>query len=243
MSFFDDKQEVLKIELTPYGKNLLANGKLKPVFYSFHDDEILYDIQFSNGSELQHSASSRILDETIYLKPQGRIAPVDYTTRNIKPQDETTDNNLFLTILGNSSLNSDYKPAWNLKLLRGSISGTSNYYTGSTVQFLQWPNLSSNIAPYSESFDQQFVSVQSNGTIYAQGIPYTDGQYNTLIPIGVVVHQNRSTINADGKLTINFTAPTREMLGTVTYNGFPLPESEIGINNHSLSSKTNSTIL
>ena len=35
MSFFDDKQEVLKIELTPYGKNLLANGKLKPVFYSF----------------------------------------------------------------------------------------------------------------------------------------------------------------------------------------------------------------
>jgi hypothetical protein len=38
-------------------------------------------------------------------------------------------------------------------------------------------------------------------------------------------------IDADGKLTINFTAPTREMLGTVTYNGFPLPESEIGINN------------
>jgi len=141
MSFFDDKQEVLKIELTPYGKNLLANGKLKPVFYSFHDDEILYDIQFSNGSELQHSASSRILDETIYLKPQGRIAPVDYTTRNIKPQDETTDNNLFLTILGNSSLNSDYKPAWNLKLLRGSISGTSNYYTGSTVQFLPIPQI------------------------------------------------------------------------------------------------------
>ena len=38
-------------------------------------------------------------------------------------------------------------------------------------------------------------------------------------------------IDANKKLTINFTAPTREMLGTVTYNGFPLPESEIGINN------------
>jgi len=30
-------------------------------------------------------------------------------------------------------------------------------------------------------------------------------------------------IDANKKLTINFTAPTREMLGTVTYNGFPLP--------------------
>lgn len=38
-------------------------------------------------------------------------------------------------------------------------------------------------------------------------------------------------IDANKKLTINFTAPTREMIGIVTYDGFPLPESKIGINN------------
>jgi hypothetical protein len=38
-------------------------------------------------------------------------------------------------------------------------------------------------------------------------------------------------IDSNKKLTINFMAPTREMIGSLTYNGFPLPESEIGINN------------
>ena len=65
-----------------------------------------------------------------------------------------------------------------------------------TVQFLQWPNLSASITPLSASFDQSFISVDSTNNIYAQGTPYTDGQYNTLIPIGIVIHQNHSTINA-----------------------------------------------
>ena len=71
---------------------------------------------------------------------------------------------------------------------------TDNPYP--TIQYVNWPNLSSSIAPLSSSYDQQFVSIQSNGTIYTQGTPYNDGQYNTLIPVGIVIHQNRSTINA-----------------------------------------------
>ena len=38
-------------------------------------------------------------------------------------------------------------------------------------------------------------------------------------------------IDSNKKLTINFMAPTREMIGSLTYDKFPLPESEIGINN------------
>jgi hypothetical protein len=38
-------------------------------------------------------------------------------------------------------------------------------------------------------------------------------------------------INKNKQLTVNFMAPTREMLGKVVYNGFPLPESSIGISN------------
>lgn len=65
-----------------------------------------------------------------------------------------------------------------------------------TVTYVNWPNLSASIAPLSSSYDQSFISVESNGTIFAQGTPYTDGQFNTLIPIGIVIHQNHSTINA-----------------------------------------------
>ena len=64
-----------------------------------------------------------------------------------------------------------------------------------TIQYLNWPNLSASIAPLSASYDQQFIGVQSNGTIFAQGTPFNDGQYDTLIPIGIVLHQNHSTIN------------------------------------------------
>jgi len=38
-------------------------------------------------------------------------------------------------------------------------------------------------------------------------------------------------IDSNKKLTVNFMAPTREMVGSLTYDGFPLPESEIGISN------------
>ena len=65
-----------------------------------------------------------------------------------------------------------------------------------TVQFLQWPNLSASIATLSASFDQSFIAINSSTAITVQGTPYEDGQYNTVIPIGVAVHQNRSTINA-----------------------------------------------
>ena len=65
-----------------------------------------------------------------------------------------------------------------------------------TIQYLNWGNLTKTIDALSGSFDQQFVAINSSSAIFAQGTPYEDGQYNTLIPLGVVVHQNRSSINA-----------------------------------------------
>ena len=65
-----------------------------------------------------------------------------------------------------------------------------------TIQYLQWSDLSASIAPLSTSYDQSFVSIDSTVNIFAQGTPYNDGDYNTKIPIGVVLHQNHSTINA-----------------------------------------------
>jgi len=66
------------------------------------------------------------------------------------------------------------------------------------VEYLNWGNLTTTIDALSGSFDQQFVAVSSSvGTtvIKAQGTPYVDGDYNNFIPIGIVLHQNRSSIN------------------------------------------------
>ena len=64
-----------------------------------------------------------------------------------------------------------------------------------TIQYLNWSNLSASIAPLSASYDQAFVGVDSTGNIFQQGAPFSDGQFNVLINIGVVLFQNNSTIN------------------------------------------------
>jgi len=63
------------------------------------------------------------------------------------------------------------------------------------IQYINWPALSASIAPTSASYDQTFVAITSAGGIYAQGAPFYDGEFDTLIPIGLVLHQNHSTIN------------------------------------------------
>ena len=64
-----------------------------------------------------------------------------------------------------------------------------------TVQYLTWGNLSASIAPLTSSYDQSFIGIDNTNNIFAQGTPFFNGQYDTLIPLGIVLHQNRSTIN------------------------------------------------
>ena len=64
-----------------------------------------------------------------------------------------------------------------------------------TIQYLNWPNLSASIAPLTASYQQAFVGIDSNNAIYAQGEPFNNGQFSTIINIGNVLFQNQSTIN------------------------------------------------
>jgi hypothetical protein len=63
------------------------------------------------------------------------------------------------------------------------------------IQYLNWPNLSASIAPLTASYQQAFVGIDSSNNIYAQGTPFSNGQFDTVINIGNVLFQNQSTIN------------------------------------------------
>jgi len=63
------------------------------------------------------------------------------------------------------------------------------------ITYVNWSNLSASIAPLSASYDQTFVAIQPNGTIGVSSTPYINGQIDTQIPVGVVLHNDRSTIN------------------------------------------------
>jgi hypothetical protein len=63
------------------------------------------------------------------------------------------------------------------------------------IQFLQWGNLSASIAPFTSSFQQAFVGIDSTNNIFAQGTPFSNGQFSDIINVGNVLFQNQSTIN------------------------------------------------
>jgi hypothetical protein len=65
-----------------------------------------------------------------------------------------------------------------------------------TVQYLNWGNLTGNISAFTSSYQQVFVGIDSTNNIFAQGTPFSNGQFDTVINIGGVFFQNGSTINA-----------------------------------------------
>ena len=89
MSFFDKKEEVMEIQLTTYGKELLSKGDFKPFYYAFYDEGIMYDALYGGITEDQNDAQYRIKNETFYNKDT-----VDYlSAREIAHLKELVPNN------------------------------------------------------------------------------------------------------------------------------------------------------
>lgn len=61
---------MLDFQLTEYGKRLLEQGRLKPSYYAFYDDDILYDVEAAGLEENQNSADRRIKYETPTFRVQ-----------------------------------------------------------------------------------------------------------------------------------------------------------------------------
>ena len=74
MKFLNKKEQVLDTVLTPYGEYLLSSGRFKPEYYSFFDDNILYESQYGRPNETppreQNSIEPRIQEETPQLETQ-----------------------------------------------------------------------------------------------------------------------------------------------------------------------------
>lgn len=59
--FLDRKEQVIEIELTKYGRRSFAMGKFVPKYYSFHDDDILYDQNYrATGSQAARPAVANL---------------------------------------------------------------------------------------------------------------------------------------------------------------------------------------
>jgi hypothetical protein len=129
VKFLDSKEQVVELELTPHGKTLLSEGIFKPVYYSFYDQDILYDSLYTNTSIGQSDIESRIQEKTPRLSPQPRHVAADKTVRRIMFADllEPDKNQVLRRPLGTSTPQNDKLPAWSVGFLNGELTGSSYY--------------------------------------------------------------------------------------------------------------------
>ena len=145
MSFFDKKEEVIEIKLTPYGKAALAKGKFSPVYYAFYDDDILYDSEYASFEEDQNDIEDRILSDTPSLKVQPIMSSREEAIRSFNEKvragevsfrdnlvQQTPDREYSLTSpLASSQIGNEYAPAWNVNFINCEFSEIKTFYTGS----------------------------------------------------------------------------------------------------------------
>jgi hypothetical protein len=205
MLFANKKEEVLDIQLTPHGRYLLAIGKLKPVYYSFHDSNILYDARYASGvtSEEEKDVEKRIQDNTPQLRTlplrSSREASVKslYETplqifnlaqaTRIKTlamvEQEREEKHYLLTHpLGTSKISGDEAVKWSVKVLNGEITGSAPYLT-SSYQTLEIPQIDIDI-----EYEIAIFNTGSESTIEFESDPvlnsklFLDGTYVSIDP-------------------------------------------------------------
>ncbi len=121
MTFFNKKEDVISMELTPYGRKLLSHGKLMPAYYAFYDDDILYDSDRAGFTETNSDSKTRILTETISMKPQVANFGVESNLSN--EYYKTIDNHMPYPI-GTSAMTDKKSAGWELIMLQKEIDST-----------------------------------------------------------------------------------------------------------------------
>lgn len=141
MSFFNTKEEVIDIELTPYGKHLLSQGKWKPAYYEFYDDDVIYDQNYAGSTEQQDEIKRRI-KETKRTKVQYSFEGADTRykeyIKQAREKKNTLKNSLLQTLekrknfslsslpLGTSKIANKFYPAWAIKSYTAKIDSISS---------------------------------------------------------------------------------------------------------------------
>ena len=144
MAFLNKKEDVIDLELTQYGKYLVSQGKFKPTYYAFYDDDIIYDQRYATGGglETQKDIENRILVDTPTLSAQYLFHSVD----NLEMQDgySRTDEMESEKIqqvpekhyalnnpIASSELATDKAPAFDITLKKGEIKRSETTISGS----------------------------------------------------------------------------------------------------------------
>ena len=162
MEFFNKKEDVIDLQLTNYGRYLLSQGILQPKYYSFFDDNIMYNAAAANISELQNNSAERI-KQAQTTQPQVCFSSLEkefntsyenimsglINADNVTEQKTSEKNYALAQPLGSMKIDAEYAPSWSLRFLNGhlasSVSNIELTEKNGGKQTLQIPQLDTKI--------------------------------------------------------------------------------------------------
>ena len=169
MTFFNKKEDVIKIELTPHGRKMLSQGKLKPSYYTFLDDDILYDISKGGGSENNSQTKDRILSETPYIKPQTNYKGIDSSKSDDDSKVEQV--RYLLQRIGGNNPAEKRASGWNVTCLLNEITSSSSVLSSSVEQTQPIPQLEFNLEYTMSAGDASNLEISNGGLIFNRDLP------------------------------------------------------------------------
>lgn len=169
MTFFNKKEDVIKIELTPHGRKMLSQGKLKPSYYTFLDDDILYDIAKGGGTENNSQVKDRILTETPYLRPQTNYKGIDSSKNDADSKVEQVK--YLLQRIGGNNPAEQRSSGWNVTCLLNEITSSTSVLTSSTEQTQPIPQLEFVLEYTMSAGNSKNLEISSTGLIFNRNTP------------------------------------------------------------------------
>ena len=158
MLFSNKKEEVIDLKLTVHGRRMLAQGKLKPVYYAFYDDNIIYDSARVSGSSAdpfeslagndttQNDRQKRIKEDSPYLKAQHNFSGREIQNYDLGFIPEKEKNYILNSPLGKVDQTAFKSPAWQITFLHSSASSAvQNFENSAKHQLMQIPQIETEV--------------------------------------------------------------------------------------------------
>ena len=151
--FLNKKEQVFDLKLTTYGHYLMSIGKFKPVYYTFCDDNVLYDGEYAGFSERQNDVHDRIKYKTPYLEGlvlfedvedlviEEGASEINFYSSDITPLEASPRKDKFRmsAMIGDGFTDggTEKAPGWKIAMLQGQISGSTQYDDTNSVYIPQ----------------------------------------------------------------------------------------------------------
>ena len=200
-TFFNKKEEVIDIELTPYGRHKFSLGEFYPHYYSFYDHGILYEGTYGRITETQNNIVSRIKSGTPYIKTlcnftssNAEVRIIDTATSQFDVIRDNTVN--FYKPLGKNSPWSDKKPAWYLNTVNNSVQLSHSVGTVTGYEYAAHglvPVLSASVMDISYStldISENIENPDDQPTVYVLNSEDEDRFYIDLLELNTVFKIN-----------------------------------------------------